>query len=98
MCGIIGYTGPKSAMPVLLRGLKLLEYRGYDSSGISLGTKGRLRTYKKAGKLAELEAVLPASSRETAGIGHTRWATHGRPTDLNAHPHMGSQGQRRDRA
>ena len=93
MCGIIGYTGPKSAMPVLLRGLKLLEYRGYDSSGISLGTKGRLRTYKKAGKLAELEAVLPASSRETAGIGHTRWATHGRPTDLNAHPHLGSQGR-----
>jgi glucosamine--fructose-6-phosphate aminotransferase (isomerizing) len=93
MCGIIGYTGPKSAMPVLLRGLKLLEYRGYDSSGISLGTKGRLRTYKKAGKLAELEAVLPSSSRETAGIGHTRWATHGRPTDLNAHPHLGSRGR-----
>jgi glucosamine--fructose-6-phosphate aminotransferase (isomerizing) len=93
MCGIIGYTGSKKAMPVLLRGLKLLEYRGYDSSGVSLGDKGKIRTYKKAGKLAELEAVLPASSRETAGIGHTRWATHGAPTDLNAHPHVGSTGR-----
>ncbi len=93
MCGIIGYTGPKKAMPVLLRGLKLLEYRGYDSSGISLGDKGKIRTYKKAGKLAEMEAILPSSPRETAGIGHTRWATHGGPTDLNAHPHVGSTGR-----
>jgi glucosamine--fructose-6-phosphate aminotransferase (isomerizing) len=93
MCGIIGYTGSKKAMPVLLRGLKLLEYRGYDSSGLSLGSQGKLRTFKRAGKLAELEAVLPASAKETAGIGHTRWATHGRPTDLNAHPHLGSRGR-----
>ena len=93
MCGIIGYTGSKKAMPVLMRGLKLLEYRGYDSSGISLGSKGALKTYKKAGKLAELESILPGSSRETAGIGHTRWATHGGPTDLNAHPHVGSSGR-----
>jgi glutamine---fructose-6-phosphate transaminase (isomerizing) len=93
MCGIIGYTGPKKALPVLMRGLKLLEYRGYDSSGVSLGSKGQLRTYKKAGKLAELESVLPASPAEHAGIGHTRWATHGGPTDRNAHPHVGRGGK-----
>jgi glucosamine--fructose-6-phosphate aminotransferase (isomerizing) len=93
MCGIIGYTGQKKALPVLLRGLKLLEYRGYDSSGLTLGSAGRLRTYKKAGKLSELEAALPAAPKETAGIGHTRWATHGGPSDLNAHPHVGSSGK-----
>jgi glutamine---fructose-6-phosphate transaminase (isomerizing) len=93
MCGIIGYSGKKNAMPILMRGLKLLEYRGYDSSGISLGSKGRIRTYKKAGKLAELEAILPAEPKESAGIGHTRWATHGAPTDANAHPHVGSRGR-----
>ena len=93
MCGIIGYTGPKKAMPILLRGLKLLEYRGYDSSGLSLASKGRIKTYKKAGKLAELEAILPDSPRETAGIGHTRWATHGAPSDLNAHPQVGAGGR-----
>jgi len=93
MCGIIGYSGKKKALPVLMRGLKLLEYRGYDSSGVSLGGSGRIRTYKKAGKLAALEAVLPAEARETAGIGHTRWATHGAPTDVNAHPHLGTRGK-----
>jgi glucosamine--fructose-6-phosphate aminotransferase (isomerizing) len=93
MCGIIGYTGSKKAMPVLLRGLKLLEYRGYDSSGLSLGSKGQIKTYKKAGKLSELEAILPATPKETAGIGHTRWATHGAPTDINAHPHVSSLGR-----
>jgi glutamine---fructose-6-phosphate transaminase (isomerizing) len=93
MCGIIGYTGAKKAMPILLRGLKLLEYRGYDSSGVSLGSKGSIRTYKKAGKLGELESLLPAGAKETAGIGHTRWATHGGPTDANAHPHAGARGK-----
>jgi glucosamine--fructose-6-phosphate aminotransferase (isomerizing) len=93
MCGIIGYSGGKKALPVLMRGLKLLEYRGYDSSGVTLGGAGRLRTYKKAGKLSELEAVIPAEAKETAGIGHTRWATHGGPTDANAHPHLGSRGK-----
>jgi glucosamine--fructose-6-phosphate aminotransferase (isomerizing) len=93
MCGIIGYTGKRKALPILLRGLKLLEYRGYDSTGISLGAKGQIKTYKKAGKLAELEAILPADAKETAGIGHTRWATHGGPTDANAHPHVGARGR-----
>jgi glucosamine--fructose-6-phosphate aminotransferase (isomerizing) len=92
MCGIIGYTGKKKALPILLRGLKLLEYRGYDSSGVSLGSKGQIRTYKKAGKLAELESILPADPKECVGIGHTRWATHGGPTNENAHPHVGSRG------
>lgn len=93
MCGIIGYTGKKKALPILLRGLKLLEYRGYDSTGVSLGSKGRIRTYKKAGKLGELEAILPEDAKDCAGIGHTRWATHGGPTDLNAHPHVGARGR-----
>jgi glucosamine--fructose-6-phosphate aminotransferase (isomerizing) len=93
MCGIIGYTGHQRALPVLIRGLKLLEYRGYDSSGVSLGEKGRIRTFKKAGKLSELETILPASAKESSGIGHTRWATHGGPTDRNAHPHVGSLGK-----
>jgi glutamine---fructose-6-phosphate transaminase (isomerizing) len=93
MCGIIGYSGKKKALPILMRGLKLLEYRGYDSSGVSLGSSGRIRTYKKSGKLAELEAILPADPKELAGIGHTRWATHGGPTDANSHPHVGSRGK-----
>jgi glutamine---fructose-6-phosphate transaminase (isomerizing) len=93
MCGIIGYSGRKKALPILMRGLKLLEYRGYDSSGVSLGSKGQIRTYKKAGKLVELESILPADPKESSGIGHTRWATHGAPTDANAHPHVGSKGK-----
>ena len=67
MCGIIGYTGKKDALPIFLRGLKLLEYRGYDSSGVSLGSKGRIRTYKKAGKLAELESILPGAIQGMRG-------------------------------
>lgn len=93
MCGIIGYTGPRKALPLLLQGLHLLEYRGYDSAGIALATEGSLRVYKKEGKLENLEAVLPASSAAKSGIGHTRWATHGVVSDKNAHPHMGSKGR-----
>ncbi len=93
MCGIIGYTGPRKALPLLLQGLHLLEYRGYDSAGIALATEGSLKVYKKEGKLENLEAVLPASSAAKSGIGHTRWATHGIVSDKNAHPHLGSKGR-----
>jgi len=87
MCGIIAYTGKQQATPILLQGLKRLEYRGYDSSGISTVARGRIRTFKAAGKLAVLESQLPQRVTGKSGIGHTRWATHGRPSDENAHPH-----------
>ncbi len=91
MCGIVGYVGPKSAESVVVEGLRRLEYRGYDSAGVALVEGGRLIAEKRAGKLANLdkalaEAPLPESH---TGIGHTRWATHGAPTDANAHPHLG---------
>jgi glucosamine--fructose-6-phosphate aminotransferase (isomerizing) len=91
MCGIVGYVGPRAALPVLLGGLQRLEYRGYDSAGVAVRQDGRVRIVKRAGRVAALaEAVrdLPAEIAEaTTGIGHTRWATHGRPSDDNAHPH-----------
>ncbi|WP_235298599.1 glutamine--fructose-6-phosphate transaminase (isomerizing) [Portibacter marinus] len=87
MCGIVGYIGERKAFPILLEGLKRLEYRGYDSSGISL-LNGELKTFKKKGKVSELEKFEEAvNSHATIGIGHTRWATHGKPDDINAHPH-----------
>jgi glutamine---fructose-6-phosphate transaminase (isomerizing) len=94
MCGIVGYVGPKDARDVVLEGLRRLEYRGYDSAGIAVVADGRLSSAKKAGKLANLEKLLadhplPAA---TVGIGHTRWATHGGPTDRNAHPHLSADG------
>ncbi|MEY4296306.1 MAG: hypothetical protein RL016_152 [Actinomycetota bacterium] len=92
MCGIVGYVGPKSTLEVLLGGLRRLEYRGYDSAGVSvIAPGGHLETRKKAGKLDNLIAEIQASPLEEAhiGIGHTRWATHGAPTDGNAHPHLG---------
>jgi len=88
MCGIIAYTGSKSAGPILLDGLKRLEYRGYDSAGLALIARKRLRHFKSAGKLAMLESKLPETLPGNCGIGHTRWATHGAPTDENAHPHL----------
>ncbi len=90
MCGIIGYTGPQDAQEVIISGLRRMEYRGYDSAGIALVADGRLATAKKAGKLANLEMELDASPLPSAhqGIGHTRWATHGAPNDVNAHPHV----------
>ena len=95
MCGIIGYTGRKQAASILLDGLSTLEYRGYDSAGIGVVTPdGRTRLDKKAGKLANLISSLNGASPEgTTGIGHTRWATHGGPTDSNAHPHTGCGGE-----
>ncbi|MBI1884531.1 MAG: glutamine--fructose-6-phosphate transaminase (isomerizing) [Chlamydiae bacterium] len=94
MCGIIGYVGKQNAVPILLEGLARLEYRGYDSSGISvLNGKGNLHVIKKIGKLAELEKALSALHlRSKMGLGHTRWATHGQPSDLNAHPHTDCTG------
>ena len=94
MCGIVGYTGPQSAATPLFEGLRRLEYRGYDSAGIALGTPGKLFIEKKAGKLSNLENSLDASLPVVhSGIGHTRWATHGGPTDHNAHPHVDNEGK-----
>ena len=88
MCGIIGYIGDRRAAPILMSGLKRLEYRGYDSAGIALVSSNALRVHKAAGKLTQLEAVLPKRLGGKLGIGHTRWATHGVPSDANAHPHV----------
>ncbi len=93
MCGIVGYTGPREAYPIIITGLKRLEYRGYDSTGVAL-QNGGLKVYKKKGKVAELEeAILGKNLHAHVGIGHTRWATHGEPSDLNAHPHRSSSGK-----
>ncbi len=88
MCGIIGYIGSKNSIPILIEGLKRLEYRGYDSAGIATLTDNGLQIYKKAGKVAELAKFVKENGIQThLGIGHTRWATHGEPNDVNAHPH-----------
>jgi glucosamine--fructose-6-phosphate aminotransferase (isomerizing) len=95
MCGIVGYIGSKKVVPVIIEGLRKLEYRGYDSAGIAVVTKeGKLEVRRAPGKLRNLEEVLQKSPIEgTYGIGHTRWATHGRPTEENAHPHRDCSGQ-----
>lgn len=94
MCGIVGYTGPKQAYPIILKGLKRLEYRGYDSSGVALLKDGKLSVHKKKGKVAELEEeMIGKDAGANIGIGHTRWATHGEPSDRNAHPHRSSNGR-----
>jgi len=94
MCGIVGYTGPRQAFPVVLKGLKRLEYRGYDSAGVALLKNGNLSVYKKKGKVADLEEHLIGKDIEAnIGIGHTRWATHGEPSDRNAHPHSSASGR-----
>ena len=95
MCGIVGYVGPQNSLDVVLEGLRRLEYRGYDSAGVAVLADGRQATAKKAGKLANLEKVLADSPlpESTIGIGHTRWATHGGPTDRNAHPHVSADGK-----
>lgn len=94
MCGIVGYVGKRQVVPVLLDGLRRLEYRGYDSAGVAIAQNGTVKVSKKAGRLSELEEVVPYEefSQATIGIGHTRWATHGKPTDDNAHPHQDCTG------
>ncbi|MFC5279824.1 glutamine--fructose-6-phosphate transaminase (isomerizing) [Halorubrum rubrum] len=92
MCGIIGYVGDRPALPILSAGLSNLEYRGYDSAGVAL-TNDALSVYKKSGEVGELQGILPESTDHTRGIGHTRWSTHGPPTDENAHPHTDCTGR-----
>jgi glutamine---fructose-6-phosphate transaminase (isomerizing) len=94
VCGIVGYTGPEQALPIVMEGLRRLEYRGYDSAGIAL-IDGGLSVRKRAGKLAALEALLSEDPppEATTGMGHTRWATHGAPSDRNAHPHVDCTGR-----
>ena len=93
MCGIVGYVGPDEALPIVLEGLRRLEYRGYDSAGVAV-LDGSLTVVKRAGKLAELVAALDEDGHPvgTVAMGHTRWATHGAPTDRNAHPHLDCSG------
>jgi len=93
MCGIVGYTGKRQAYPIVIDGLKKLEYRGYDSAGVALQTGDAVKVYKKEGEVAALEEFVGEQSTEGAtGIGHTRWATHGEPSDRNAHPHVSKSG------
>ena len=93
MCGIVGYIGVKRAVPILISGLRRLEYRGYDSAGLSVIENGEILTVKKRGKVKELEKELENEEFEaTVGIAHTRWATHGEPNDINAHPHTDNSG------
>jgi glutamine---fructose-6-phosphate transaminase (isomerizing) len=95
MCGIVGYAGGQQALPILLAGLRRLEYRGYDSAGVAVLDGGEVQVVRKAGKLSALEQVLGGDDALTGvtGIGHTRWATHGQPTDRNAHPHLDCTGR-----
>ena len=93
MCGIVGYVGPQDAAPILLEGLGRLEYRGYDSAGIAVISRGGLKVRKVSGRVADLAADLPARFKGSPGIGHTRWATHGEPTPENAHPHVDTSGR-----
>ncbi|HEY7661124.1 MAG TPA: glutamine--fructose-6-phosphate transaminase (isomerizing) [Actinomycetota bacterium] len=94
MCGIVGYVGPDEALPIVLEGLRRLEYRGYDSAGVAM-IDGDLSVVKRAGKLSELDSALgeQAAPSGSVGMGHTRWATHGAPTDRNAHPHVDCHGR-----
>lgn len=94
MCGIVGYIGSQRAYDILIQGLKRLEYRGYDSAGVALvDDAGHLTVHKSMGKVANLEQVAAAGPLDgSLGIAHTRWATHGEPSDLNAHPHVSQSG------
>src|SRR5579875_3246407 len=93
MCGIVGYTGQREATPILLEGLRRLEYRGYDSAGLAVVHRGRLKVTKAAVRVAGLRELVGTPTAATSGIAHTRWATHGEPNDANAHPHTDSSGR-----
>ncbi len=96
MCGIVGYAGRQAAVPILIEGLRRLEYRGYDSAGIAVPSERgerRLRVHKRAGRVNDLADAVPSQLRGRVGIGHTRWATHGAPDDVNAHPHVDTDGR-----
>ena len=94
MCGIVGYIGPKDPVPVLMEGLKKLEYRGYDSAGLAVMSGGKIEVRRCEGKLSNLARLLDRDPlKGEYGIGHTRWATHGRPTEENAHPHRDCSGR-----
>src|SRR5256885_12489263 len=93
MCGIVGYVGPREALPLLMGGLRRLEYRGYDSAGAAVQENGTLEILRAEGKLDNLAAVVMSHPTPGhTGIGHTRWATHGRPSEQNAHPHVDCGG------
>ena len=92
MCGIVGYTGGNEAYPILIKGLQRLEYRGYDSAGVALMNQ-KMNLHKCKGKVADLQAYIGNGDiTGSAGIGHTRWATHGEPNDVNSHPHVSMSG------
>ena len=93
MCGIVGYIGRREAVPVLIEGLRRLEYRGYDSAGLAVVYRGKLQVTKTAGRVQDLRDQVSDRVRSTVGIGHTRWATHGEPNETNAHPHLDASGQ-----
>lgn len=93
MCGIVGYIGSRDAVPILVEGLHRLEYRGYDSAGIAVVSRGDLRVFKSKGRVRDLERRLPQNMSGTLGIAHTRWATHGEPSDRNAHPHCDARNR-----
>ena len=95
MCGIVGYVGPKNAVPLLIEGLKRLDYRGYDSAGVAVcQADGALAVRKRVGRLANLEEALETNPLAGGlGIGHTRWATHGEPSEINSHPHLDCAGR-----
>ena len=93
MCGIVGYLGDRQAYDILIKGLKRLEYRGYDSAGVAMIDEGDFRLFKCKGKVSDLEDNVGVNvNTGNVGIGHTRWATHGPPNDVNAHPHLSNDG------
>ena len=93
MCGIIGYIGKNNAVDAIMDGLRKLEYRGYDSAGLTVISDGAMDTYKDKGRVAHLNEILPQNLSAPLGIGHTRWATHGKPSKENSHPHSGGSGE-----